>query len=208
MNSRNIAIRSSVAAMFMLMSVACGSKSIKDNHEKKIVLDNTLGGEALPPWTRDGKVGWVEGKEHFLKAQYSIRGDQRVNACYDLAKMELKENLITEISSDIKGEINLAVEGISEASGAVLTKSFLQSMDANVRGLTIKEQLFERYVLSDAERVDCFVMGMITQSEYQNLKNNILQKMEQSSPAIAEALKKRQVKFFEAGQAQPNSVDQ
>ncbi|MGZ3769333.1 MAG: hypothetical protein ACXVCP_08395 [Bdellovibrio sp.] len=188
-----------IGAIFSIIAgglAGCSSRNVKEEFQRKIVLDNALSGEKLPQWTRDGKVSWEDGKEHFIRAQYTIRGDQRVNACYDLAKMELKENLITEISSEIKGEINAATEGVAESADPGFNKSFRQSMDATIRGLRIKEQLFERYVINDTERVDCFVLAMIPHGEYQNLKNNILTKMASTSPEIAEALKKRQVKFF------------
>jgi hypothetical protein len=180
----------------MMGAIACSSKGLKEELRKKVVIDNAMGGEKMPDWTRDGKVSWEDGKNRVYKGVFTVRGDQRVSGCYDLAKMEIKENLISEISSEIKGEINLASEGINEAMDPMINKSFHQQMEASIRGLNIQEQLFERYIIEDTERIDCFVMGSIAQTDYRALKNNIIQKLSKNSAEVANAMKTKQVNFF------------
>jgi hypothetical protein len=163
---------------------------------RRVVIDNTYHGPTLPEWTRDGKSSWDDGKVLYFKAEHTVRGDQRIDACFDLAKMNLKENLVTEISATIKGEINLASEGISEASETALTKSFTQQIEANITGLKHSEQLFERYLNGDTERIDCFVMSKMTHDDYSMLKTHVLQKAAKSNSELAEILRKRQAQFF------------
>lgn len=180
----------------VLIGISGCSTNSKIAEKRRQVIDNTYHGENLPEWTRDGKSSWDDGKNVVFKAEHTIRGDQRVNACFDLAKMDLKENVVTEISANIKGEINLASEGISEASETALTKSFTQQIEVNISGLKHKEQLFERYLNGDTERVDCFVMATMTHHDYEMLKTNVLQKAARSNSELAEILRKRQSEFF------------
>lgn len=192
-------IRVFLAAVWVLGLTGCSSAGILTDRSvpKRVVIDNTYHGPELPGWTRDGKVGWEDKGVVYFKAQHTVRGDQRINSCFDLAKMDLKESLMTEISTAIKGEVNFAAEGISEASEAAITKSFSQQLEAEISGLKQSEQFFERYLTGDVERVDCYVMALMSKSDYDKLKSRILQRAARSDAQLAQLLRRKQRAFFD-----------
>jgi len=194
-------MKTKIGLTLMLGSLLAGCATTnfaedKAAEKRRVVIDNTYHRPALPDWTRDGKLSWEEKDVIVFKAQHTVRGDQRVDSCFDLAKMDLKENLVTEISSNLRGEINLASEGMSEASETAITKSFTQQLEADIAGLKLSEQLFERYLNADIERIDCFVMGKMTRRDYEALRMRVLQNTAKSNSELAQILKHRQLNFF------------
>lgn len=174
------------------------SCSISPKVQQREILENSLRGESMPKWVAEAKVAWEEDSNHYFKSSYTVAGNQRINGCYDLAKLELKENLLSELSQDVKGELNLANEGISEGLDPLITKSVRTSIDGTIRGLKTQEQIFERYKISDIERVDCYVKSSMTKSDYQLLKNSVLKQMASVNAEVAEAVRKRQKDFFKS----------
>jgi hypothetical protein len=174
--------------------LAC-STSPKSN-QGRVVLENSLKGEDMPNWVSDTKTNWEQDNNLYFKSSYTIAGNQRVNGCWDLAKLDMKESLLSELSQDIKGEINLANEGISEGLDPLITKSIRTNIEGQVRGLKTQEQLFERYTVNHVERIDCFVMGSMTKADYALLKNSVLKNLSSVSAEVAEAVRKRQKDFF------------
>lgn len=180
----------------LLILNACAIKSIK---ESRVVIDNSFGNKnSLPEWVRDSRASWIDPDSKHLKYKttYTIRGDQRTNACFELAKLEIKQNVISEISTSITGELNLASDGMNENSEIIITKSFNEQFSALVKGLKFESQFFERYVIADNERIDCFVQATMSPEDYQLLKKELINKMEKMSSQVAEAVRKKQVNFF------------
>jgi hypothetical protein len=131
-----------------------------------------------------------------FKSRYTIRGDQKVNSCYDLAKIELKESVLSGITSDLQGELNVAIENTSENSEELYKKSVSEGFGGKIKGLRVSEQVYERYLIRDVERIDCYVLGEIKESEYMSLKRSLAQQIAKSSPELEKALRDRQVQFF------------
>lgn len=175
---------------------ACGSRPFSSSKQGRLVLDNSARGGELPAWVSSGQVGWEQGDSMYFKSTYTVGSGQRVNGCYDLAKLDLKESLLSELSQDIKGELNLGSEGISEGLDPLVTKSIRTNIEGTVRGLKVREQYFERYVVSDVERVDCYVQALMTKTDYNKLKNSVLKQMASVSDDVAAAMRKRQHNFF------------
>jgi hypothetical protein len=182
------------ALLVILLGAGCAQSAKTPN---RLVLENSMHGEDLPKWVMQSKVGWIESDRQLFKASYTVQGNQRVNGCYDLAKIELKENLLSELSQDVKGEINLANEGIAENLSPLITKSIRTSIDGNIKGLKTEELVYERYVISDIERIDCYVKSSMSKSDYQQLKISVLKQMSSVSAEVAEALRRRQKDFFD-----------
>jgi hypothetical protein len=182
-----------------LVLAACASGPKGSKQPGRVVLDNSAHGGVLPEWVNSGSVGWEQGDSIFLKSIYTVGGNQRVNGCYDLAKLEMKESLLSELSQDIKGELNLASEGISEGLDPLVTKSIRTNIEGTIKGLRVREQLFERYVVADVERVECFVQAAMSKVDYNKLKNSVLKQMSSVSDDVAAALRKRQKSFFGDG---------
>lgn len=174
----------------------CGSAPHNGLKQGRFVLDNSSRGGELPTWVTSGQVAWEQGDSMFFKSTYTVSANQRVNGCYDLAKLELKESLLSELSQDIKGELNLGSEGISEGLDPLVTKSIRTNIEGTVKGLRMREQLYERYVVADVERVDCYVQALMAKTDYNKLKNSVLKQMASVSEDVAVAMRKRQQNFF------------
>lgn len=177
----------------------CSSGPKVDGVAGRFVLDNSNRGDDLPDWTKSTRVGWEDNGMYYVRAEHTVKGNQRVNACYDLAKLDLKEGLLSEISSSIKGEINLASEGTAEELDPMLTKSLMTEIKGNIKGLRVQEQAFERYIVNDVERVDCFVLASMKASDYRQLRSTALQQALSASAEAAKAMRDRQVRFFNEG---------
>jgi hypothetical protein len=148
------------------------------------------------------KLGGEKEESLLLKGTQTVRGDQRVNACYDFAKMDAKENLISEIQATIRGEINQVSEGTTEIDQIALNKMLQQTVEGSIRGLRLTETAFERYEIKSVERIDCFVLMTLKKSDYQKMKNTLASQVKALSPELSNALLNRSVNFFDEGSAQ------
>ncbi|MBK7962444.1 MAG: hypothetical protein IPK04_15410 [Bdellovibrionales bacterium] len=126
----------------------CGSAPHNSLRPGRFVLDNSARGGELPAWVTSGQVAWDQGDSMFFKSTYTVGANQRVNGCYDLAKLELKESLLSELSQDIKGELNLGSEGISEGLDPLVTKSIRTNIEGTVKGPQDARANFLRDMLS------------------------------------------------------------
>jgi|GEM_PF-3328404 len=190
--------------------LGCTSRQLVNEQPGRIILDNSLRGEELPEWTRSTKTSWEENGELVSRTSYTVRGNQKVNGCFDLAKLESKEQLLSQLKEEVSGEINLASEGVSEDFDPLITKSLRTSMAGKIQGLRIKEQAFERYMVNSIERIDCFVLSSMKSSDYSNLKSSILQNLVFVDDKVKQAVRERQKKFFknDLSSSEPNdSVD-
>ena len=103
---------------------------------KKIVLDTSS--PKRPSWVDSSDLSWGKDGKYFFKGDYTIRGDERVNGCVDLAKMNVKESFITEIQEDLKGALASASESIKSNAEILLTKSQLSQYQGSISGLRFK----------------------------------------------------------------------
>jgi len=88
-----------------------------------------------PSWVSSSKISWVDGDQIFFHTQYSVRGDERVNGCFQLAKLDSKETLIREIAEDIRGQIDNAQQGISENTELLLSQVRSSEYSGKVVGM-------------------------------------------------------------------------
>jgi hypothetical protein len=147
-------------------------------------------------WVKESKTSWEKDELVYFKALYTVKGSQRLNGCFDLAKLEMSEMVLENIRHDIKGEIALANEGIAEEADPLITKSISKSFIGNIKGLIMVEQAYERYMLADNERLDCFVLSTISKQEYRQLKNHSLEQLISVSEDVARVVRKKQKDFF------------
>ncbi len=183
-----------------ILMAACSSNSTKEgtglNGTSRVLLDNSMKGKEMPDWTQTTKVSWQDGDAYIFKGVYTVRGDQRVNGCYDLSTMEIQQRILSDIENSLRIEMNLANEGISENTDAMITKSIQSNMAGKIRGLRITDHAFERYRVLNNERVDCFVLGQMKSTDYQTLRSSVLSQMTSASPEVAAIVRKRQADFF------------
>jgi len=166
---------------------ACAAK------EKKAVIEAAPG---KPEWVSSTKITWNENDQVFFRTQYTIRGDERVNGCFQLAKLDTKETLLREISEEIRGQIDSAQQSISESAEVVLNQSRASEFGGKVTGLRYLEQYHERYKVDGSERVDCFILGSIKKSDYESIRRAVVLKLAEVDPGLKQAMNKRQIEFF------------
>ncbi len=81
--------------LIALISGACA------NVPQKVMLDSSTIGKPAPDWAQSTEVNWTNGKSVYFKAHYSVLGNERLNGCYQLAELDAKQALLTEISEDL-----------------------------------------------------------------------------------------------------------
>ena len=190
-------MKKSCAILVCLLSTACSTTGKKT----RIYLDSSTHADNPPAWVNSTKVRSVASDSNGafqFRATHSVRGDERISACYDLAKLNLSENLILEISNDIKGRIDNAMPSLSENAEVILGKVRSSEFKATVQGLTVDEEYFERYLVNDTERVDCHVLGIISTSDYNKLKQKLVNHVETADPRIKDAVTKNMINFFDS----------
>lgn len=163
--------------------------------QKKDVLE-VVQSNGKPDWVNSTKISWNEGDQVFFRTQYTIRGNERINGCYQLAKVEMKETLLREISEDIMGHIDNAQQSISEDAEIVLNQFRTGEYRGKVTGLRFLEQYHERYKIDGTERVDCFLLGTIKMRDYDSILRAVVFKMVEVDSGLRQALNRRQIEFF------------
>lgn len=171
---------------------ACSSLDM----DKRRFLDSTTHEESSPRWVSNLKTTWEDKGKILLKSSHTVRGDERVNACFDLARLDAKETLLTEIAEDVRGTMDNAQQEISENAEAVLGKVRSAEFNGRITGLRFSEQYFERYLIGGVERVDCHVLGEIKESDYNRVKSLVVNKLTAIDPRIKEAISQKHIDFF------------
>jgi hypothetical protein len=159
----------------------------------RVVLDKS---PTKPTWVDSSKISWSENGKIFFKSSHTIRGNERIDGCYSLAQLDAKENLLSEISNDVKGTLDNAQENISEDAEAILGKVRSGEYAGKIQGLKFAEQYFERYKIEENERIECFLLSEITTADYSKTKKSVINKVLAADPRIKEAITKKHVNFF------------
>lgn len=178
-------MKKSMLLSLLLTGCVTGPRAIVDS-----------GGANKPGWVSSSKISWVEGDQVYFRNQYTIRGDERLNGCYQLVKLDSKEALLREIAEDLKGQIDNAQQGISESAELVLSQVRSSEYSGKIIGMKFLEQYHERYVSGGVERIDCFVLAGIKKTDYDQVKRQVLYKVAEADPDVKRAIKERAVKFF------------
>lgn len=180
-----------LALLCLAVLAACSSSSKKD---LRITIDTSA--SSKPDWVENQKSIWETGGKVFLKNTHTISGTERVNGCYDLAKLDTKETLLSEISNDVRGSIQHAQQSISESAEVVLGKVRTSEFEGKISGLRFTESYFERYRIGDTERIDCHVLAEMTMDNYNQTKRSVVNKVVAVDPKLKEAITKKQIDFF------------
>ncbi len=182
----SIASRIGLSGILALF-VACASTP------KKVVIDSS---PVRPTWMDTNKIAWDDGARVFLKSNHTVKGNERLNGCYDLARLDAKENLLSEIANDVRGRIDNAQQSISENAEVILGKVRSGQFEGQISGLRFSEQYFERYRIQDTERIDCYLLAEITLSDFNRTKQAVVNKVAEADPRLKEAIARQQIDFF------------
>ena len=180
----------------LLLTVALLSACSSLITDQRRFLDSSTHEDSPPKFVREGRTSWEESGKIMLKASHTIRGDERVNGCFDLTHLNAKEALLSEIADEVKGSIDNAQQSISENAESILGKVRTSEFSGKITGLRFTEQYFERYRIGDIERIDCHSLSEISNLDYNRVKNLVVNKIAEVDPRIKEAISKKQIDFF------------
>lgn len=168
---------------------------------RRVVVDQS--GDGGPPeWVHSSRSNWEDGTTVMYRGTSTLWGDERLDGCYQLAKLNAKEALLSEISEEVKGAVDHATQGLSEEAENVLNLSRSTKYQGNLSGLRFTEEYYERYVIKDDERIECFVLGAIKRSDYNKVRRRVLTGVAAVDSRVREAMMKRQIQFFDEGEEQ------
>jgi len=173
---------------------ACSSLKVP----QRVFLDSTLRKDSPPEWVNQVQVAKEENDKIVFRASFTARGNERIAACFDLARLDAKEKILSEVNNDVRGSLDNAQQSISEDAEAVLGKVRTASFQGKLRGLRFSEEYFERYMIGDTERIDCHVLGEMKLSDYNNLKRSVVDDLARVDTRVKEAITRKQIDFFES----------
>jgi hypothetical protein len=162
----------------------------------RIFLDSSTHEDSAPDWARQTRLIWEKDGKIFLRGFHTVRGDERVNGCYDLVKLDVKETILSEIANNVKGSLDNAQQSISENAEGVLGKVRSGEFEGQIQGLRFTDEYFERYAVAGVERVDCHIFAEMKQVDYERVKKAVIEKVVAVDPRLKEAITKKQVQFF------------
>ena len=148
----------SIFSLFIFSLVFTFITACSSTGPKKVVLDQSS--KKKPSWAESSKLSWKKKNHIFFKSAHTIRADERANGCIDLAKLDTKENLISEVKDEIKGSIDNAQQSISVDAEVVLGKVRSSGFEGAISGLRFTESYWEKYELSNGEasyHLLCFI---------------------------------------------------
>jgi len=190
-----------VLASLLLQGCSSGGNTKPDKVEKQVL--DTGGSGSVPAWVQDTKVSWLgDGNVHKFKAFHSIKGDERLTACYELAKLNAQEQITSEIWTDFKAAVSHSTQGISEATEDVFIQSRNLETRGNIRGLRFSEVFHQRFLVNGMERIDCFVLGELTDADFRQMRSHILSPVVQANPELRKVIEGKHLDLFRS--APPN----
>ena len=155
-----------------------------------------------PSWAKSSNARWEENNEVFIRATSTVKGNEKVDDCYELAKLNVKEVLISELQNSIKGTINDTFQSMSASTEIILGESKTSEFAGQIKGLKFTEKYFEKSLMDGAERIECQILSEITQKDYDKMKHLIVNKVQEVDPTIKEAVKQKNIDFF----AEPSAM--
>jgi hypothetical protein len=178
---------------FLSIVIACSSTP----GVKRVWIDSSSHTDDPPSWVEGLKIIWEKDAKVYIRSTQTIRGDERVNGCYDLAKLDAKEAILTELASEVRGSLDNAQQSINENAEVVLGKVRSGEFQGRITGLRHSEQYFERYKVGDVERIDCHVLSEMTREDYDKVKRSVLDRLQKVDARLREAITKKQINFFD-----------
>jgi hypothetical protein len=200
MSFKNASIKTGVVVL-LLSGCASSDKPAEDITQKRFVTDNSLRGQEPPKWVADTRQIWEEGAQINRRGQSTILGHQRLSACYELAKVEAKTGLLTEIQEEIKGFLDVGETGLSEDVESAFNRAVTTNFAGKINGLQVRENFYERYVVGGKERVDCFVLTAMKKTDFDSLRRSIINKVAEVDPRLRELAVQKQMALFSGDNA-------
>ena len=166
---------------------------------KKVVVDSS---SDRPSWVSDNKMTWDNDSRIYFKAKVTVRGDQRLNGCYNLASNDNREAMLRSIVDELKGATDEAQTDLNENAESLLGKVRSGKWAGKIYGFKDHEQYFERFQIRDegsgekTERQDCYTLSYISKSDYNRTLQELVNKIAAVDPRLREAITQKQIGFF------------
>jgi hypothetical protein len=190
-------------ALIVLFLEGCSSIP---NPYQRVFLDSSKHEDDPPNWVQVSKLIWEDDGKMFLKTSHTVRGDERVDGCYELARLDARENMLSEISQQLRGSVDNAQTSLSENAEVVLGKVRSTQFGGRIRGLRHLEQYFERYRIGESERIECHVLSAISQADWKAAEKHLAEEVKEVDAKIKSAITNKQAEFFGSkAQANPAS---
>lgn len=190
----------SVTASVLILLAAILTSCSSSQH--KIIVDST---KVKPEWANESKLRFEKDGSIYFKGEETVRGDQRLGGCYDLASFEVRSGIVRELKEELKGMIDQVMPDISESSESIMSKVSTSKWEGMIRGLKEEERYFERFRLLEnsgsknyKERVNCQVLLSLKEEEYQQMKMNAVEALKAVDPKLKEAIMNKQIDFLSA----------
>lgn len=194
------------ARIFLIIALGFLTRCTSMDPQQRRFLDSTFHSESRPGWTTSTKAAWEEDGLIKYRGFQSIKGNERLNGCYDLARLNTKQSVASELDNDISGKIHAAGQSISENAELIVGKAIADVFGSQVRGLRFTNEYFERYMVANVERIDCYVIGELSIMDYNILKRNVVDKVLAIDERIREAVAQQQIKFFQGDRERDRDI--
>jgi len=180
-----------LVSLITTLTVSCSSGTIAQR--QRTLIDSS---GPRPDWVSGSKVVLEDEKNLNFRSQATIRGDERLGSCMDLSRMQAQERVLTEIQTEVRGALSQAQTNPSEAAELLLTRSLSSDFQGKLRGLRTTDEYFERFQIAENERIECFTLNQIKRSDFERLKQEVINRVVAADPAVKAALSDQQAKFF------------
>ncbi len=157
---------------------ACSSAPSLDG---RIWLDSSTHSEKPPEWTVGNNEVWEKNGKVFVRAGETVAGDERVDNCFELAQIGSQGELLVYLATELRKSLDSVGLHLNVNAEAFLRKVHGGEFTGRMPGLRHTDKYFERYRVSELERVDCRVLGEMSRENFDKLKSNVfnrLQKMD------------------------------
>ena len=84
-----------IILIYLISVFGCASNTIIESNKK--IVDVSY--KVRPEWILNSENSWKQDDKVLFKLDYTINGNQRINACYELARLGLFEQILHHGSS-------------------------------------------------------------------------------------------------------------
>lgn len=192
----------------LMLAIGLALSACSGSGIKRVVIEES---KTRPNWVDDERLSYEQDDRIWFKSRDTVRGDQRLNACFLLAANDNREAMLRAIVDGMRGATDEAQADISENAELVLGKVRSGEWSGKIYGFRDEGQFFQRVQIRDeasgsvTERLDCFVLSSIGKSDYAKTRAEVMNRIVAIDPKIKEAIGNKQADFFKEGR-KPSSA--
>ncbi len=131
--------------------------------------------EDTPEWAKSTKASFTKDSKRFVVGKADIQGDGSPEKGVDVASLDGKAKLISEIKSKLEQQVQSASEGLNLGNDTLNKITAFGTKIENVVGLFTAETYYEKWSTSDgynqATKYKCFALVGMDLNEYRRQIN-------------------------------------